>query len=118
MANDIPLVHKITELYKLMYQANIQINKRDRFGISLKTEMICLELLESSIIASYLPKNEKSTVLKILRVKIELLKQLIRLTKELNVINDKKYIDWSGRLIEISKMNNSWLNWATKESPS
>ena len=118
MTNDIPLVHKIIELYKLIYQTNKQINKRDRFGIILKIETICLELLESSIIASYLPKNEKSTSLKILRIKIEVLKQLLRLTKEVNIINDKKYIDWSGRLIEISKMNNSWLNWATKESPS
>ena len=99
-----------------MYQVNIQINKRDRFGIMLKIENNCLGLLESSIIASYLPKNEKISSLKILRVKIELLKQLVRLTKELNIINDKKYLDWSGRLIEISKMSNSWLNWATKES--
>lgn len=78
---------------------------------------MCLESLELSITAAYLPKNEKSDHLKILRIKIEVLKQLVRLANESNIINGKNYLGLEGRLIEISKMNTDWLNWIAKESP-
>ena len=95
-----------------------QINKRDRLGTNQKIESICLDILALAIEAAYSTKVEKLPLLKLIRIKIEILKQLVRLTKDIQIITESRYIVLEDRLIEISKMNNNWLNWAMgKENP-
>lgn len=90
-----------------------QIGKRERFGIYLKIENICLEILSLVIEASFLPKSDKRKPLEKVRIKVEILKQLIRLCQEQDIIEEKKYFSLQEKLQEISKMIAGWIKYVT-----
>lgn len=104
------------ELYKQIYWLSPKIPKKDKFGIWLKIENICLELISLIIAASLEFKTNKLPILNSSRIKIETLKRLIRICKELSVIDDKNYIDIEFNLCEISKMTNGWIKYLLKKS--
>ena len=56
-----------------------------------------------------LPGKEKGEVLQKASLKIDLLKILIRLTKEVRALDNKKYIQLQQELQEIGKMIGGWL---------
>jgi len=105
------LVHKFFEFYKTIYLLSPRIPKKDRFGVYLKIENNCLDVLELLIFASFEVKIKKLSKLNSSRIKIEVLKRLIRLIYELNIIERKKYIDLEKDLQEISKMVNGWIKY-------
>lgn len=88
-----------------------KLPKKDRFGIYFKIENTCLETLILIITASLESKNGKLLPLNSARVKIELLKRLIRITYELNLIKNNKYVELESDLQEISKMTNGWIKY-------
>jgi len=104
-------VHKICEFYKKIYSISSKIPKRDRFGIYLKIENICLEIIDLVITASLEIKSNKLPILNSSRIKIEVLKRLIRIVYELNIVENKKYINLELDLQEISKMTNGWIKY-------
>jgi len=108
---DVPLVHKICEVYKKIYLLSAKIPKKDRFGIYVKIENICLEIINLAILASLENKINKLSPLNSARIKIEILKRLFRITNELNIIETKHYIDIELSLQEISKMTNGWIKY-------
>jgi hypothetical protein len=110
-----PVVHKIYELYKKIYTISSQIPKKDRLGIYAKIENICLQIIDLIFTASLEIKNHKLNPLNSARVKIELLKRLIRISQELNIISSKKYIELEIDLQEISKMTNGWIKYLLKK---
>ncbi|MEK7193345.1 MAG: four helix bundle protein [Patescibacteria group bacterium] len=102
-------MHKIGELYKTLYLLGKKIPKRDHFGIHLKIEQLCLDILELSISAALEIKEKKSFLLSNARIKNEVLKRLLRNARELSIIHERQYINIEKELIEISKMINGWL---------
>ena len=106
-----PLVHKICEFYKKIYLLSPKLPKKDRFGIYLKIENICLEIMDFTITSSFEAKNNKFVILNSARIKIEVLKRLFRVAYELNIIENKKYINIELDLQEISKMTNGWIKY-------
>jgi len=113
---NIPILHKIVEFYKKNYLLSPKIPKKDRFGIYLKIENICLETTTLIINASLEIKTNKLPILNSARIKIEILKRLIRISHELNIIGRKKYIELESDLQEISKMANGWIKYLLKKS--
>lgn len=95
-----------------------QISKRDRIGLWQKIENNCLEILSLIVEAAYLTRLEKPEKLKTARINIEVIKRLVRLAENLQVIKTPIYIKLEQELIEISKMNTSWLNWIIKPKES
>ncbi len=63
------------------------------------------------IAAALEPKYNKIPSLNSTRIKIEVLKRLIRISHELNIIDKKKYIVLESDLQEISKMTNGWIKY-------
>ena len=63
------------------------------------------------ITASLEIKNNKFPILNLARIKIEILKRLIRITYELNIIENKNYLDLEFDLQEISRMTNGWIKY-------
>jgi len=108
---NVPLVHKICEFYKKIYLLSPKLPKKDRFGIYLKIENICLEIMDFTITSSFEAKNNKFVILNSARIKIEVLKRLFRVAYELNIIENKKYINIELDLQEISKMTNGWIKY-------
>lgn len=85
--------------------------KRDKFGVFLKLENICLELAELILTASFEAKNNKLPLLNSARIKIEVLKRLFRVANEINIIENKTYINFETDLQELSKMTNGWIKY-------
>ncbi len=88
-----------------------RIPKKDRFGIYLKIENLCLDIIELLVNAALESKNDKTPALHLARIKIEVLKRLIRIVYELKIIENKKYIILEADLQEISKMVNGWIKY-------
>ncbi|MFW0862487.1 MAG: four helix bundle protein [Candidatus Komeilibacteria bacterium] len=105
------MLHIINEFFKKIYSLSKQIPKADRFGIWSKIQNICLESIELIITASLEVKNNKLQILESTRIKVEVLKGLIRLSNQLHIIKNKKYIELTSDLQEISKMTNGWIKY-------
>lgn len=56
-------------------------------------------------------KSNKPPILNSARIKVEALKRLIRLTNDLKIIDNKKYIALESELQEISRMINGWIKY-------
>lgn len=89
-------------------------NKFSSEIIFSKIENACLDAITLIIEARFETKIYKLKPLKFARTKIEILKRLIRISWELKIIEDKKYIVLESDLIEISKEINNWINSLTK----
>ncbi|NQU83791.1 MAG: four helix bundle protein [Parcubacteria group bacterium] len=111
----VPIVHRITVFYKDIYKLSNTLSKRDKLGIHSKIENLCLECLELSIEAALLSKDKKQIPLQKLRINIEILKRLIRISQEIGIITTKIYLQLESQLQEISKMATNWLNYTNKK---
>ena len=107
-----PLIHKIFELYKLSYQYIKQFPKQERYNLGKKIEEIILEILKLSVKTVHISNKEKRiSALKEMDANLHLLKIVIRLTKEINILNDQKYINLQKDLQEIGKMIGGWIKY-------
>lgn len=77
----------------------------------LKIEQLCLDIMSLSIEAAIMTGTAKIPVLRKIKIEIEVLKRLVRLENELNIINTNKYLKIESQLIEISKMANGWIKY-------
>src|SRR3989338_2875589 len=108
---EVPLVHRICELYKKFYLLSSKLPKKHKLGIFMKIENICLDVTQLIITAALESKNSKLPLLNTARIKIELMKKLIRITNELNIVPNSKYLELELDLQEISKMTNGWIKY-------
>ena len=104
-------MQKFGIFHQTIYVLAEQVSKRDRFGIHLRVENLCLHCLELSITASFEERAEKIKTLKTLRVRIEVLKRLIRHEYELKIFDNRAYLRMEKQLQELSKMTNGWIKY-------
>ncbi|MBT4120494.1 MAG: four helix bundle protein [Candidatus Magasanikbacteria bacterium] len=109
-------MHKIEKMYKIIYLNSQKLNKSDKLGMRAKTENICLRCLHLAIEAALINKENKTPIVKKLKLEIEILKQFVRLEMELEIINEKTYLIWQNHLQEMSKMTNGWLEYLQKKN--
>ena len=105
------MIHKVCELYKKFYILSSKSSKRDKLGIYLRIENICLDVFHNVVVAAFSSKELKLQALNSVRVKIEVLKRLLRVAHELNIVQKNKYIELELDLQEISKMTNGWIKY-------
>lgn len=106
---DIPILKKTYNLYKELHLLRIHIAKRDRYAIWQRLENSALELLENILLASQRQKADKYGALEIASAKLNVLRILIRLTKDVKVIDNKKYLSLELTIDEIGRMLGGWL---------
>lgn len=112
------IIHKIRVLYQDIYCISGKFSKRDKLGIHAIVESLCIEILSLAIETAFSKANIKLGVLEKLRIKTNILKNLVRTEYEIDIIDMKTYLRISEQLVEISKMTNGWINFVTeKESP-
>lgn len=102
-------MHRIFEFYKLAYQYIQLFPKKDKYTLGKKVDNLILDLIELTFLATYLSKEKKYDVLQKASLKIDLLKILIRLAKEVKALDNKKYIQLQQELQEIGKMIGGWI---------
>lgn len=107
--DNVPLIHKIYEIYKLFHEHLSRFPKQERYSLGTKTENTILEILEYILSASFKPKYSKNDLLEKASDKIDLLKILIRLAHETKSLTEHSYILLEQKIIEIGKMIGGWM---------
>jgi hypothetical protein len=75
----------------------------------LKIENLLLEIIDTVLTAAFQNKNSKLPTLNSARIKIEVMKRMIRLAGELNIVENANYLELEKDLQEISKDTNNWI---------
>lgn len=104
-----PIYFRTYELYKVFYGYLSSFPRKDRYALGQKWETVILELLEAVIIAGSLSKQEKLPILKNASIKIDVLRALFSLGKDLKIIDNKKYMVLEKLVNEIGKMLGGWI---------
>lgn len=105
---EMPIIVKIRELYKLFYKYLTLFPKKDKYTLGAKCENYILATLELLLAAGSAPKGEKLTLIRQASVKFDALKFFIRISRELDVLDLKKYLELQKRLQEIGAMIGGW----------
>ncbi len=107
--NDAPIIQKVYNFYLKLQPIIEQMPKKDKYITGQKIEQITLDLLEYLISATYTTKEKKSLYLNQAAIKLDLLKLLIRLAKDIKAISLKQYLLLEEILQEIGKMIGGWI---------
>jgi hypothetical protein len=107
--NEISIVHKIIELYKLFNEYLKSFPRSKKYTLGEKIENLIIELLVITLKSAYLSKDKKLPLLNKIDNRIFILKTLIRLAKETKSLDTKKYIILEEKLQEIGKMLGGWM---------
>ena len=105
----VTLIYHLFEFYKKFYRLRTKISKQDRHGIYSKLDALILDAIALAIKARFQTGIEKVPTLKDLRTNIEILKRMVRLMQELDIIGLSLYQAFEEELQEISKETNGWI---------
>ena len=89
---DIPIIKRLYELYKAFYSYSVLFPKKDKYTLGAKCEQYILSTLELLLEAWAASRTEKLVLIKRANVKFDALKLFIRLLKDLDIIDSKKYL--------------------------
>jgi len=106
---DIPIFKKAYSLYKDFYSIRSSVSKQDRYTIYLRSENAILEVIEGILEASQQTKTEKLPTLEKISIRLNYLRVLIRLMKDVKAINIKKYASLEENINEIGRMLGGWI---------
>ena len=98
-----------------MYQYIKLFPKKDRYSLGQNIENTTLEIFEYFFQITHLSGQEKLFLLQKTSNKLDILKILIRLAKDVQAIDNKKYLQLKQLLQEVGKMLGGWLK-AAKQS--
>jgi len=83
--------------------------KKDKYTLGEKVQGSTLEMLELLIQGGWSKKEEKSYYLNKANVRLDLLKLLVRLSKDVKAVPEKHYLSLEEDLREIGKMLGGWI---------
>lgn len=106
---DTPIFNKTYDLYKVFYGYVSSFPRKDRYTLGQKCEAVLLEILEAVVLASSVSKQEKLPILKKTSAKVDILRILFTLCKDLKILDNKKYLHLDSMLQEIGKMIGGWI---------
>ena len=106
---DIPIFAKIYDFYKNLSQFLTVFPKAKRYTLGQKIDQTSLDIVELTITAGYLPREQKLPLLQKISTKLDLLKILLRLSWETKCLNNNKYLTLTSQLIEIGRMLGGWI---------
>jgi len=106
---NIPIFKKSYDLYRAMYSYRNTIPRQDRYALWQRCENIGLDVIKTILTASHTSKEAKLTVLEKASLKLNLLRVFIRLSKEIRIIDNKKYVLLQKDIDEIGRMLGGWI---------
>lgn len=112
----LPIFQKSYDLYKAFYGCRDHVAKQDRHTVWQRCENLVLDLIQSIILASQQEKSQKAATLEQASVHLNMLRVLLRLTKDLKVLDSNKYIMLEEQIDEVGRMLGGWLR-STKVAP-
>ncbi len=104
-----PIIHQTTELYKEFTVYLKTFPKKDQYLLGKRCEDYLLDFMEQIIRAVSTSKHERLELLIVASVKFEVVKILFRISRDLRMIDNKKYISLESKVQEIGKMLGGWI---------
>lgn len=115
---DVPIFHKIYDLYKLIHSYHGRIPKAERYTLWQQCEQTTLSILKTLMDTSNCFGEERARYLYKLSSRLDLLKALIRLAKEIHCLNDKQHLAIQTLLQEIGRMAGGWIKSINAATPA
>ena len=109
-----PILKKTFDLYKEFYECLKTFPKKDQYLLGKRCEDTLLSFLEYILVASNFEKERKLRALESANGKFDLLKVLLRIARELKMIDNKKYLSLETKVQEIGRMLGGWIRSLTK----
>ena len=106
---DIPIMQKLYDFYVLLYQYLRLFPKKDRYSLGQKLDKTTLDVLESLFLIPKTKGPEKISLLARASAKLEVLKVFVRLAKDTQTLDNKKYLQLEQMLVEVGKMLGGWI---------
>ena len=82
--------------------------KKDRYSLGQKIDTLTLTIFEQVIAAGMASRDKKLVILERAIVSLDLLKILLRLAKDIQALDNKKYLQLEQALQEIGRMLGGW----------
>ena len=114
MNEDIPILKKSYDLYKLFHEYRNIVPKQDRYTVYERSENAILETLECFLEAGYSKSALKLIVLEKASVKLNSLRFFVRLMKDTKSLDAKKYLALQTLIDEIGRMLGGWIRSTNK----
>lgn len=114
---DIPIIQRLYDFYQLLYQYLKLFPKKDRHSLGERLENITIEVLENFFQASRKKGQNKVLLLQETSAKLDVLKILIRLAKDIQALDNKKYLQLEQLLQEVGRMLGGWLKASQEKEP-
>ncbi len=105
---NIPLFQKLYDFYKLLYQYLKLFPKKDQHSLGQKIDRLTLTIFELTITAGMNSQEKKLPFIEKSIVSLDMLRILIRLAKDIQALDNKKYIQLIQLLQEIGRMLGGW----------
>ncbi|MEK7118666.1 MAG: four helix bundle protein [Patescibacteria group bacterium] len=115
--NDAPIVQKMNDLYREFYGHVKTFPKKDQYMLGKRCEDSLLAFMEFVLIAASLPKDRKQKALEAANGKFDVFKVLLRVARDLKILDNKKYISLEGKAQEIGRMLGGWMRSVMTKTP-
>ncbi len=110
---DIPIFTKLYDFYKNLSQAIVSFPKTKRYTLGQKLDNITLDVFE--LLYSVPISQNKAETLQQISIKIDLMKVLLRISKDSQTLQNKNYFELESILQEIGRMLGGWIR-STKQT--
>ncbi len=108
MVKFLPVIEHSIKVYKLWYEFRDHFPKKARFCIGIKIDNLLIEISELLFVASYEHSQNKLPILETAIKKIDILKYFLRISWEIKIISNKKYLFMSEQIQELGRMTGGW----------
>lgn len=109
---DTPIFHRIYSLYKHVDFLSVSVPKTKKYSLWQRVEDSILSIMTGIIEAGHCTGKTQHEILLQMSVHVDLLKVLIRLSRETGCIDLKRYLDIEKQLQEIGRMLGGWIKFA------
>ncbi|MBI4268339.1 four helix bundle protein [Candidatus Uhrbacteria bacterium] len=92
-----------------MHEFTKKFPKGDKYSLGEKIKSVILEILELFMEAESAKRDWKEQALERANRKLGIAKVLIRLSHDIHILDDKKYLSLTERLLEIGRMTGGWM---------
>lgn len=115
MAREVDAITRLYDYILWMVPKLDKFPRSQKFVLGDRIETLLLDILDHLIDAAY--SKQKKAALRTANLKLEKLRYLIRLSKDLKFINLKSYAFSAASVDAIGRSIGGWLKYTTREKP-
>ncbi len=104
-----PILQKSVDLYKELYEHLKTFPKKDQYLLGKRCEDAMLDFLECVLFAASANGSAKLQALQKANAKFDLLKTLLRVARELKMLDNKKYLLLETKIQDIGRQLGGWI---------